>query len=75
MSGIAIDPVALLRPRRKIEGISAVLLPFAADGGVDWDAFAAHVARTADAGLTQALEFAKSHDAIYLPGWCGPAED
>src|SRR5207302_1471807 len=55
MSGIAIDPVALLRPRRKIEGISAVLLPFAADGGVDWDAFAAHVARTADAGLTPAV--------------------
>jgi dihydrodipicolinate synthase/N-acetylneuraminate lyase len=50
-----IDPIALLRPRRKIEGISAVLLPFAADGGVDWDAFAAHVARTADAGLTPAV--------------------
>lgn len=25
--------------------------------------------------MVQALEFAKSHDAIYLPGWCGPAED
>jgi hypothetical protein len=25
--------------------------------------------------LEQALEAAKSHDAIYLPGWCGPASD
>ena len=50
-----IDPIALLRPRRKIAGVSAVLLPFAADGGVDWGCFAAHVARTADAGLTPAV--------------------
>ena len=55
LSDAPLDPIALLRPRRKIEGISAVLLPFAADGGVDWDAFAAHVARTADAGLTPAV--------------------
>ena len=25
--------------------------------------------------LEKALAFAKSHDAVYLPGWCGPAED
>ena len=25
------------------------------------------------ATLVQALEFAKSHDARYLPGWCGPS--
>jgi hypothetical protein len=25
--------------------------------------------------LEKALAFAKSHDAIYLPGWCGPASD
>jgi dihydrodipicolinate synthase/N-acetylneuraminate lyase len=50
-----IDPIALLRPRRRIQGISAILLPFAADGAIDWDSFAAHVARTADAGLTPAV--------------------
>ncbi len=55
MSETIIDPIALLRPRRKIEGVSAILLPFAADGEVDWDAFTAHVARTADAGLTPAV--------------------
>ena len=25
--------------------------------------------------LEKALALAKSHDAIYLPGWCGPASD
>ncbi len=25
--------------------------------------------------LEKALSLARSHDAIYLPGWCGPAED
>jgi hypothetical protein len=25
--------------------------------------------------MVQALELAKSQEAIYLPGWCGPAED
>jgi dihydrodipicolinate synthase/N-acetylneuraminate lyase len=35
--------------------MSAVLLPFTGDGDVDWAAFEAHVARTADAGLTPAV--------------------
>jgi dihydrodipicolinate synthase/N-acetylneuraminate lyase len=51
----AIDPIAMLRPRRTIHGVSAILLPFSTDGAVDWDSFAAHVARTADAGLTPAV--------------------
>jgi dihydrodipicolinate synthase/N-acetylneuraminate lyase len=49
------DPLALLRPRRRVEGVSAILLPFAADGAIDWPAFRAHVRRTADAGLTPAV--------------------
>jgi hypothetical protein len=28
-----------------------------------------------DRALTMAMKFAKSQDAIYLPGWCGPASD
>lgn len=28
-----------------------------------------------DAALRDALVFAKSHDANYLPGWCGPATE
>jgi dihydrodipicolinate synthase/N-acetylneuraminate lyase len=45
----------LLRPRRRITGISAILLPFTAGGDIDWPAFAAHAVRTADAGLTPAV--------------------
>jgi dihydrodipicolinate synthase/N-acetylneuraminate lyase len=50
-----IDPITLLRPRRRIEGASAILLPFEGDGAVDWDGFAAHARRTADVGLTPAV--------------------
>jgi dihydrodipicolinate synthase/N-acetylneuraminate lyase len=49
------DPLSLLRPRRAIEGISAVLLPCTAAGAIDWDGFAAHVARTAAAGIVPAV--------------------
>ena len=49
------DPVALLRPRRRIEGFSAILLPFLADGSVDWDGFRGHVRRTVEAGLGPAV--------------------
>jgi dihydrodipicolinate synthase/N-acetylneuraminate lyase len=50
-----VDPLALVRPRREIRGISAILLPFTAERRIDWDAFAAHVARTAAAGITPAV--------------------
>ena len=45
----------MLRPRRRIEGISAILLPFQANGDVDWAGFSAHVRRTAQAGLAPAV--------------------
>jgi dihydrodipicolinate synthase/N-acetylneuraminate lyase len=47
-------PVDLIRPRR-ITGMSAVLLPFAEAGVVDWVAFEGHVERTARAGLLPAV--------------------
>jgi dihydrodipicolinate synthase/N-acetylneuraminate lyase len=52
---MSLDPLSMLKPRRKVTGISAVLLPFLEGGGVDWRAFEAHVARTAGAGLTPAV--------------------
>ncbi len=55
MTEAPFDPILLLRPRRRITGISAVLLPFIAGGEIDWPAFSAHVRRTADAGLTPAV--------------------
>jgi dihydrodipicolinate synthase/N-acetylneuraminate lyase len=50
-----IDPIAMLKPRRRIVGMSAILLPFRADGAVDWPGFRAHVERTAVAGLAPAV--------------------
>ena len=50
-----LDPIQLLAPRRKITGISAILLPFTEDGSIDWDGFENHVQRTLDAGLVPAI--------------------
>lgn len=50
-----IDPLKMLRPQRSIVGMSAILLPFEANGEVDWISFRAHVTRTAAAGLTPAV--------------------
>lgn len=50
-----LDPLRMIEPRRSITGISATLLPFHDDGRVDWDGFCAHVARTAEAGLSPAV--------------------
>lgn len=55
MTAPAVDPLAMIRPRRKIRGVSAILLPFLPSGEVDWAGFAAHCVRTADAGLTPAV--------------------
>jgi hypothetical protein len=33
------------------------------------------VAANFDKAIEKALALAKSHDAVYLPGWCGPARD
>jgi dihydrodipicolinate synthase/N-acetylneuraminate lyase len=49
------DVHKLIRPRRKITGISAILLPFDAEGGVDWEGFDRHVERTVNAGLQPAV--------------------
>lgn len=41
--------------RRKISGISAVLVPFGETGAIDWPGFEAHLDRTLQAGLVPAL--------------------
>ena len=41
MLAAPIDPTCLIRPRRRIRGFSAVLLPFAGDGTIDWIGFRA----------------------------------
>ena len=49
------NPFSLIRPCRKVTGISAILLPFLESGEVDWESFEGHVARTVAAGLTPAV--------------------
>ncbi len=51
------DPAAVpaVVPRRKITSASAILLPFHADGSIDWAGLRDHVARTAAAGITPAV--------------------
>jgi dihydrodipicolinate synthase/N-acetylneuraminate lyase len=46
------DPLTLVRPKRTITGMSAVLLPFDGRGGIDWPGFREHLVRTQAAGLT-----------------------
>ena len=48
-------PGAVVRPGRAITGVSATLLPYTDSGGIDWPGFAAHLERTAAAGLTPAV--------------------
>ena len=55
MQNMTLRPETMLKPRRAITGMSAILLPLFEDGAVDWDSFRAHVRRTADAGLTPAV--------------------
>ncbi|MCC9603695.1 dihydrodipicolinate synthase family protein [Stieleria sp. JC731] len=45
----------MIKTKRKISGMSAILLPLVSDTTVDWDGFDSHVKRTFDAGLVPAI--------------------
>jgi len=62
-----LPPHRRLRPGRRIRGMSAILLPFRSDGTVDWDAFAAHVRRTHEAGLTPAVNMDTGYAQLLDP--------
>ena len=64
---MALSPEKMIRPRRRITGMSAILLPFLDDGSVDWDGFRAHVRRTADAGLTPAVNMDTGYVNLLMP--------
>jgi dihydrodipicolinate synthase/N-acetylneuraminate lyase len=55
------------RPRRVIEGISAVLLPFRPDGAPDLEAYARLVERTWAAGLTPAVNMDTGYANLLSP--------
>ncbi|PNY34597.1 dihydrodipicolinate synthase family protein [Rhodopirellula baltica] len=50
-----INPTELLKPKRRISGMSAILLPLEQGNSVDWSGFDGHVRRTFDAGLVPAI--------------------
>ncbi len=50
-----INPIEMIRTKRQIAGISAILLPFHDNSEIDWLGLANHVRRTAEAGLTPAV--------------------
>jgi dihydrodipicolinate synthase/N-acetylneuraminate lyase len=62
----SLDPLTLLRPRRKIVGMSAILLPYAG-GRIAWDGFRAHVERTFAAGLIPAVNMDTGYVNLLTP--------
>ena len=56
-----------LAPNRVIRGASAVLIPLAAPGEIDWPGFERHLARTADAGLTPAVNMDTGYVNLLTP--------
>lgn len=48
-------PIQLIQLNRTIEGASAVFLPFAAEGKIDWSGWEHHLVRTVEAGLIPAI--------------------
>jgi dihydrodipicolinate synthase/N-acetylneuraminate lyase len=64
---VTVPPLDLLRPRRPITGMSAVLLPHRSSTEIDWPAFEAHVARTATAGLVPAVNMDTGYVHLLSP--------
>lgn len=51
----SIETIPPIKRNRGITGMSAILLPLLSETEIDWDGFRDHVTRTADAGLTPAV--------------------
>lgn len=57
-----LDVANRIGPHREITGMSAVLVPYEDEHEIDWGALEAHIGRTADSGLTPAVNM----DAGYV---------
>ncbi|MCE7883997.1 MAG: hypothetical protein DYH08_09090, partial [Actinobacteria bacterium ATB1] len=62
-SGAVPDPLTLIRPRRRIVGMCAVLLPFSGQE-IDWAGLGDLVERTLDAGLVPAVNMDTGHGQL-----------
>jgi dihydrodipicolinate synthase/N-acetylneuraminate lyase len=67
VTGGHVDPIARLRPRRHISGMSAVLLPFTDGGEIDGASFRGLLARTVAAGLTPAVNMDTGYVNLLTP--------
>ena len=61
------DSLPPIKPNRTIRGASAVLLPFTRSHEIDWPAFEKHLARTAAAGLTPAVNMDTGYVNLLTP--------
>ncbi len=52
---MTLDPIAMLKPKRTITGMSAILLPFQETGDVDWRGWETQIARTLSSSLIPAV--------------------
>ena len=55
------------RVGRSVEGMSAILLPIDEGGKIDWDAWARHLQRTWDSGLTPAVNMDTGYVQLLQP--------
>lgn len=62
------EDVPPIRPGRSIVGMSAVLVPFTADGVIDWPGVEAHIARTRAAGLVPAVNMDTGYVQLLADG-------
>lgn len=63
----AIDPLTMIRPRREIMGMSAILLPYDERGRIEWDGFREHLSRTLAAGLVPAVNMDTGYVNLISP--------
>lgn len=68
-AALSIDPTEMLKPRRKLTGISAILLPLTSDRQIDEESLRAHILRTAEHGLIPAVNMDTGYVNLIDDSW------
>jgi dihydrodipicolinate synthase/N-acetylneuraminate lyase len=68
-TAMTIDPTTMIRPRRKLTGVSAILLPLTDHHEIDDESLVAHVRRTAECGLTPAVNMDTGYVHLISDDW------
>lgn len=64
-----LDPIAMLKPRRKLTGISAILLPLTEQLDIDEASLRGHIVRTAECGLIPAVNMDTGYVNLISDDW------